>query len=91
MQRFIAELSTVIEKAEFDRLWQSEASARAELKVDFAFDGRRVSATIHSESDNPWDSQSFRWAFSSPCMRSTTSSRPARKKWSSSICAWNGT
>jgi len=55
MQRFIAELSSVIGKAEFDRSWQSEASARAELKVDFAFDGRRVSATIHSESDSPWD------------------------------------
>ena len=63
MQRFIAELSSVIEKAEFDRLWQSEASARAELRVDFAFDGRRISATIHSESDSPWDSQSFRPAF----------------------------
>ena len=64
MQRFIAELSSVIGKAEFDRSWQSEVSARAELKVDFAFDGRRVSATIHSESDSPWDSQSFRRAFS---------------------------
>ena len=64
MQRFIAELSSVIEKAEFDRLWQSETSARAELRVDFAFDGRRISATIHSESDSPWDSQSFRRAFS---------------------------
>ena len=63
MQRFIAELSSVIEKAEFDRSWQSEASARADLKVDFAFDGRRISATIHSESDSPWDSQSFRRAF----------------------------
>ena len=64
MQRLIAELSGVIEKAEFDRWWQSEASARAELKVDFAFDGYRISATIHSESDGPWDSQSFRRAFS---------------------------
>jgi hypothetical protein len=62
MQRFIAELSSVIEKAEFDRSWQSEASAHAELKIDFAFDGRRISATIHSESDSPWDSQSFRRA-----------------------------
>jgi hypothetical protein len=64
MQRFIAELSSVIEKAEFDRAWQSEASARAALKVDFAFDGRRVSATIHSDNDSPWASQSFRRAFS---------------------------
>ena len=64
MQRFIAKLSSVIEKVEFDRWWQSDASARTELKVDFAFDGRRVSATIHSESDSPWDSQSFRRAFS---------------------------
>ena len=63
MQRLIAELSRVIEKAEFDRSWQSEASAHAELKIDFAFDGRRISATIHSESDSPWDSQSFRRAF----------------------------
>ena len=64
MQRFIAELSSPIEKAEFDSSWQSEASTRAELEVDFAFDGRRISATIHSESDSPWDSQSFRRAFS---------------------------
>jgi hypothetical protein len=64
MQRFIAELSSLIEKAEFDRSWQSEASTRAELEVDFVFDGRRVSVTIHSENESPWDSQSFRRAFS---------------------------
>jgi hypothetical protein len=52
MQRFIAELSSAIEKADFDSSWQSEASARADLKVDFAFHGRRVSAKIHSENDN---------------------------------------
>ena len=69
MQRFIAELSSAIEKAEFDSSWQSEASARADLKVDFAFHGRRVSATIHSETDNTWESQSFRRAFSGAIRR----------------------
>ena len=64
MQKLIAELSSVIGKAEFDRSWQSEPSSHAELKVDFAIDGRRVSATIHSESDSPWDSQDFRRVFS---------------------------
>jgi hypothetical protein len=64
MQKFIAELSREIEKAEFDRSWQSEASARAELRFDFIFNGRRVSATIHSENYHPWESESFRRAFS---------------------------
>ena len=69
MQRFIAELSSAIEKADFESSWQSEASARADQKVDFAFHGRRVSATIHSENDNRWESQSFRRAFSSVIRR----------------------
>jgi hypothetical protein len=69
MQRFIAELSSAIEKAEFDSSWQSEAAARADLKVDFDFHGRRVSATIHSENYNTWESESFRRAFSSVIRR----------------------
>jgi hypothetical protein len=69
MQRFIAELSSAIEKDEFDSSWRSQATGRAELKVEFAFDGRRVSATIHSDADSPWESQSFRRAFSTVIRR----------------------
>jgi hypothetical protein len=75
MQRFIAELSRPIEKAEFERSWSSHESLDAtqanatQAKVEFAFDGRRVSAVVHSDSSHQWPSVSFRQSFSAAIRR----------------------
>jgi hypothetical protein len=51
MQRFVAELSTIIDKVEFERSWRSDGSLNdKQPKVEFTFDGRRVSAVIDSDS-----------------------------------------
>jgi len=70
MQRFIAELSRPIEKAEFERSWSSHESLDAtQAKVEFAFDGRRVSAVVHSDSSHQWPSVSFHQSFSAAIRR----------------------
>jgi len=51
MQRFVAELNTPIEKADFERSWRSDRSLNdKQSKIEFTFDRRRVSAVID------WDS-----------------------------------
>ena len=48
MQRFIAELSSMIDKDAFDRCWQSDCVANPNYSVEFGFDGRRVSISVES-------------------------------------------
>lgn len=70
MQRFVAELSTPIEKADFERSWRSEQSLNDEQsKVVFTFDRRRVSAVIDSDSSERWASVSFYRTFSAAIRR----------------------
>jgi len=70
MQRFVAELSTGIEKAEFERSWRSDLSLNdKQPKVEFTFDGRRVSAVIDSDSPVRWPSASFYRTFSAAIRR----------------------
>lgn len=42
MQRFIAELSKQIETADFERAWQNDSVKNPNVRVAFAFAGRRV-------------------------------------------------
>ncbi len=70
MQRFVAELSSVIDNAEFARSWHGEPSiSPGGPKVEFVFAGRRVSAAIHSDPSNQWPSASFRQSFSAAIRR----------------------
>ncbi|HEY2012351.1 MAG TPA: hypothetical protein VGH38_02570 [Bryobacteraceae bacterium] len=64
MQRFIAELSSPIEKTEFERAWQNDAAGNPNLKVDFAFEGRRVTIKIDSDVSSQWKSEPFHRTFS---------------------------
>jgi hypothetical protein len=65
LQRFVAELSTEIEEAKFERAWRDGQSLnQTKRNVDFAFVGRRVSAVINSDSSDPWSSASFHQTFS---------------------------
>lgn len=70
MQRFLAELSTVIEQAAFEQSWHNDPSFDdARPKVDFAFDGRRVSALVNSDRLERWPSESFYRTFSAAVRR----------------------
>lgn len=69
MQRFIAELSSLIDKGKFETSWQSDSSINSNLTVDFGFDGRRVSISIKSSVPGRWQSENFRWTFSNAVRR----------------------
>lgn len=71
MQRFMAELSTVIEQAAFEQSWRNDPALDEthQAKVDFAFDGRRVSALIDSDRLERWPSASFYRTFSAAVRR----------------------
>jgi len=70
MQRFVAELSVPIEKADFEKSWGSDDSRLdKQPKVDFTFSGRRVSAVIDSDSSERWLSASFYRTFSAAIRR----------------------
>jgi hypothetical protein len=70
MQRFVAELSSPIDKAEFERSWHSDPSLDSkESKVEFAFVGRRVSAVVYSNTSDQWPSASFHLTFSAAIRR----------------------
>jgi hypothetical protein len=70
MQRFLAELSTDIEQAVFEQSWRNDPSfGGAPPKVDFAFDGRRVTALVDSDRLERWPAESFYRTFSAAVRR----------------------
>jgi hypothetical protein len=71
MQRFVAELSTPIAKADFERSWASDAAVGADHHpaVDFTFDACKVSAIIHSTTTERWECASFYRSFSAAIRR----------------------
>jgi hypothetical protein len=69
MQRFIAELSSSIDRTEFEKSWHSDPTLNSEPKVEFTFAGLTVSAVVHSELVNPWPSARFHQTFSSAVRR----------------------
>jgi hypothetical protein len=70
MQRFVAELSALIEKADFEKSWLSDPSLNdKQPNVEFTFDHRRISAVINSDSSAPWPSVNFHRSFSAAIRR----------------------
>lgn len=69
MQRFIAELSGVIDKLELERSWKSDLAVDPTAAVTFDIAGKRVSITINSNLSNQWKSDSFHRTFSSAIHR----------------------
>ena len=59
MQRFIAELSKLVDKSEFERSWQSDTARKPDFKVEFGFSGRRVFITVHSDLPGEWPADDF--------------------------------
>ena len=69
MQRFIAELSGLIDKGEFERSWKSGLGVNSNRTVEFVFAGPRVSITIDSNLSSQWRSDDFYRSFSSAIHR----------------------
>jgi hypothetical protein len=70
MQMFIAELSTPIDKVEFERSWRSAPSGDGpQPTAEFTFVGRKVSALIDSDSSERWSAANFYRAFSAAVRR----------------------
>ena len=69
MQRFIAELSSVIDKEAFDTSWGSDRVANPNYSVEFGFVGKRISITIESAQADRWGSVNFQRTFSSAVRR----------------------
>lgn len=69
MQKFIAELSSILDKGEFEKAWMSDSSVDPSFTVDFGFAGRTVSISIESSHTDRWQSDSFHQAFSKAVRR----------------------
>ncbi len=69
MQRFMAQLSSPVDKTEFERSWHSNPALGGEPKVEFVFVGQTVSAVVHSDSAAQWPSTHFHEAFSAAVRR----------------------
>ncbi len=70
MQLFVAELSTAIGEADFERSWRSDQSLNDnQQKVKFSFSGQRISAVVDSSSPERWASSSFHRTFSAAVRR----------------------
>jgi hypothetical protein len=54
MQRFMAEVSSPVDKAEFERSWHSDPTLSHEPSVEFVFVGKTVSAVVHSDFAGQW-------------------------------------
>jgi len=69
MQRFVARLSTAVDKTEFERFWLSDPELSGEPKVEFVFAGLTVSAIVHSDDSEQWPSVRFHQCFSAVVRR----------------------
>jgi hypothetical protein len=69
MQRFVAQLSSPVDRTEFERSWHSDPALNSEPKVEFAFTGTRVSAVVHSDTTGQWPSANFHQTFSAAIRR----------------------
>lgn len=69
MQRFMAQLSSAVDKTDFEKSWLSDPANGPKPKVDFQFVGETVSAVVHSELGDRWPSASFHQTFSAAIRR----------------------
>ena len=70
MQRFIAELSHVVERTAFEKSWLTDPSRTdTQPGVEFKFAGQRVSVVVNSDSSAPWPSAAFYQTFTAAIRR----------------------
>ena len=69
MQRFMAELSSPVDKTEFEMSWYSDPALHDEPRVEFIFVGQTVSAVVHSDFAGQWPSARFHESFNAAIRR----------------------
>ena len=69
MQRFMAELSSPVDKAAFEKSWHSDPALSPGPKVEFVFVGQTVSAVVHSDFAGQWPSAAFHETFNAAIRR----------------------
>jgi hypothetical protein len=69
MQRFMAHLSTPVDRTEFEKSWHNDPTLNSEPKVEFVFTGLTVSAVVHSDCAKQWPTASFHQTFSAAIRR----------------------
>jgi hypothetical protein len=70
MQRFLAELSAIIDPAAFEKCWHADPGVTGnQAKVQFVFAGSRVTAAVDCGLAQPWPSASFHSTFSAAIRR----------------------
>jgi hypothetical protein len=65
----MAQLSSPVDKIDFERSWLSNPALGVEPKVEFLFTGQTVSALVHSDLAGQWPSASFHQTFSAAIRR----------------------
>jgi hypothetical protein len=65
----MAELSSPVDKTEFERSWHSDPSLIDEPRVEFVFVGQTVSAVVHSDFAGQWPAVSFHETFNAAIRR----------------------
>ena len=69
MQRFMAKLSSPVDKTDFERSWQSDPTLSEEPRVEFVFVGQTVSAIVHSDFAGQWPAARFHETFNAAIRR----------------------
>ena len=69
MKRFMAQLTGLVDKTEFERSWNSDPARVHEPRVEFVFVGQTVSALVHSDFAGQWASASFHETFNAAIRR----------------------
>jgi hypothetical protein len=69
MQVFVAVLSNLIDKGEFEKSWRTDPSGDLFPDVDFSFAGRKISLTLAPGPDGRWKTESVHRTFSSAVRR----------------------
>jgi hypothetical protein len=69
MQVFVAVLSNLIDKGEFEKSWRSDCSSDSVPEAVFAFAGRTISLTLPPGPAGRWKTETVHRTFSSAVRR----------------------
>jgi len=69
MQTFVAVLSNLIDRGEFEKAWQLDCAGKSFPAAGFTFAGRRISLTLEPGPDGRWQTESVHRTFSSAVRR----------------------
>lgn len=69
MQVFVAMLSNLIDRGEFEKSWSLDCAGNVFPEAGFAFDGRKISLTLGPGPEGRWQTEKVHRIFSSAVRR----------------------